>query len=157
MSTGSEAPKQDALKAARVERDRTLASAREVEDALSRAAGGANWVDDLKSSLSSLQDAMSEEQRELDRPGSLLTLVSAERPRRFGPRIRGIREQYADIARQLESFRSELDGWDGTAGDIGDLRHRGGWIIRALHSCRSRQADLVFEAIGLDLGDSRGE
>ena len=143
----------DAIRAAQFERDRTLISAREVEDALSRAAGGTNWVDDLKSSLGSLQDAMSEERRELDQPASLLALISAERPRRYGPRVRGIIEQYEDITRQLDSFRRELDHWEGTVGEIGDLRNRAGWIIRALHNCRNRQADLVFEALGLDLGD----
>lgn len=145
-----------AFNAAQVERDRTLISAREVEDALSRAAGGDSWVDALKSSLGSLQDAMTEEERELDRPGSLLSMISAERPRRFGPRIRGIREQYADIARQLDSFRRELDGWDGAEGDVTDIRHRAAWIIRALQNCRNRQTDLVFEALGFDLGESRG-
>lgn len=144
----------EAFDAALVERDRTLIAAREVEHALSRAAGVENWVDDLKSSLDSLQDAMSEEQRELNRPGSLLTMISAERPRRFGPRVRGIREQYDDIARQLDSFRRELDEWDGSVAEIADVRHRLGWIIRALHNCRSRQADLVFEALGVDLGGS---
>ena len=146
---------QDAFYAAQIERDRTLLAAREVEDALSRAVGGENWVAELKASLASLEEAMNEEQRELDRPGSLLLLISTEHPRRFGPRIRGIREQYKGITRQLESFRRELDGWDRAEGDLGDIRHRAGWIIRALQNCRNRQADLVFDAIGLDLGESR--
>lgn len=155
MGEGCEVSNQDAIRAAQFERDRTLISAREVEYALSRAAGGADWVDDVKSSLDSLQDAMSEERRELDRPASLLALISAERPRRYGPRVRGIMEQYDDIARQLESFRRELDHWDATVDDIGDVRQRAGWIIRALQNCRYRQADLVFEALGLDLGEGR--
>lgn len=148
---------QEAFNAAQIERDRTLICVREVEDALSRAAGGESWVDALGSSLKALHEAMSEEQRELDQPGSLLSLISAERPRRFGPRVRGIREQYADIARQLDSFRRELGRWDGSAAEIGDLRHRAGWIIRALYNCRNRQADLVFDALGLDLGENRGK
>ncbi|HEX2154554.1 MAG TPA: hypothetical protein VHL52_11315 [Acidimicrobiia bacterium] len=145
----------EAFDAALVERDRTLIAVRDVEHALSRAAGVEDWVDHLKSSLESLQEAMSEEQRELNRPGSLLTMISAERPRRLGPRVRGIREQYDDIARQLISFRRELDDWDGSVAEIGDVRHRLAWILRALHNCRSRQADLVFEALGLDLGERR--
>ena len=153
MGEDWELSNQDAIKAAQFERDRTLISAREVEDALSRAAGGTNWVDDLKSSLGSLQEAMAEERRELDRPASLLALISSERPRRYGPRVRGIREQYEDITRQVDAFRRELDHWEGTVGDIGDLRNRAGGIIRALQNCRNRQADLVFEALGFDLGD----
>jgi hypothetical protein len=148
-------PNRDAFYAAQIERDRTLLAAREVEDALSRAVGGENWVHEVKSSLASLKDAMSDEELELDRPDSLLTLISAEHPRRFGPRIRGIREQYNDIIRQLASVRRELESWDRAEGDLGDIRHRAGWIILALQNCRNRQADLVFEAIGLDLGKTR--
>lgn len=156
MGNDSEALSQDAFDAARFERDKTLMTVRAVEDALSRAAGAEDWVDDLKTSLETLQDAMSAEQRELDEPGSLLAMLASERPRRFGPRIRGIKEQYDDIARQLDSFRRQLDRWDPGVDDIGDIRHRAGWIIRALHNCRNRQADLVFEALGRDLGDRRG-
>lgn len=144
----------EAFKAARIERDKTLVHLREVEDALSRAAGSQGWVDTLKSSLESLQKAMIDEQREATRPGSLLTLLLAEQPRRFGPRIRGIEEQYAGVVRQLETFRRELDRADPSAADIGDLRHRASWLIRAIHNCRNRQADLVFNALGLDLGGS---
>lgn len=142
---------------AQVDRDRTLRALRGLETALARPAGGEAWIADLESSLDGLRDAMTEERRELDRPDSLLMMISAEHPRRYGPRVRGIEEQYADIARQLESFRRELEATKGSASDIGDLRHRAGWIIRALHDCRNRQADLVFDALGLDLGDQNGQ
>lgn len=95
---------------------------------------------------------MSEEQRELTRPDSLLAMVTAEHPRRFRPRVRGIREQYDDIIRQLGTFRRELDGFEFSITDIGDLRQRARWIILALQNCRNRQADLVFDALRLDLG-----
>lgn len=150
--TGSERSSQDTVGAARADRDRTLGAIRDLEVALGRAAGGEDWITEIGSSLRALSEAMSEEQRELQRPDSLLTMISAERPRRFGPRVRGIKEQYADISRQLGSFRRELEA-SGDMTDSGELRHRAAWIIRALHNCRNRQADLVFEALGVDLGD----
>lgn len=150
--TDSERPSQDTVGAARADRDRTLGAIRDLEVALGRAAGGEDWITEIGSSLRALSEAMSEEQTELQRPDSLLTMISAERPRRFGPRVRGIKEQYADIARQLGSFRRELEA-SGDMTDSGELRHRAAWIIRALHNCRNRQADLVFEALGVDLGD----
>jgi hypothetical protein len=153
MGDDSATSNQDAFDAAQFERDRTLNAARRVENALSRASGGSSWAADLKSSLVPLRDAMTDERHELERPGSLLAMISAERPRRFGPRVRGIRMQYDDIVRQLESFQRELEHWDGSVGDVGDVRNRADWIIRALHNCRNRQADLVFEALELDLGD----
>jgi hypothetical protein len=150
--TDSERSSQDTVGAARADRDRTLGAIRDLEVALGRAAGGEDWITEIGSSLRALSEAMSEEQRELQRPDSLLTMISAERPRRFGPRVRGIKEQYADIARQLGSFRRELEA-SGDVTDSGELRHRAGWITRARHNCRNRQADLVFEALGVDLGD----
>jgi hypothetical protein len=150
--TDSERSSQDTVGAARADRDRTLGAIRDLEVALGRAAGGEDWITEIGSSLRAHSEAMSEEQRELQRPDSLLTMISAERPRRFGPRVRGIKEQYADIARQLGSFRRELEA-SGDVTDSGELRHRAGWIIRALHNCRNRQADLVFEALGVDLGE----
>lgn len=144
-----------AFDAAQLERDRTLISARRVEDALSRASGGKQWVAELKSSLDSLRDAMADERHELEQPGSLMAMISSERPRRFGPRVRGIREQYDDILRQLEAFQRELQLWDSSIGDVGDIRHRADWLLRALHNCRNRQADLVFDALRMDLGDKQ--
>jgi hypothetical protein len=157
MNRDSDPSHGEAFDAAQIERDRTLLAAREVEEALSRAAGAKNWVEDLSSSLEVLQEAMIEEQRELDRPASLLMMISAERPRRLGPRVRGIREQYDDISRQLDSFRRELDHSEGSLTEIGEIRHRADWILRALQNCRNRQADLVFDALGLDLGDADGQ
>lgn len=149
---GVERSQRDSFADAQDDRDRTLDAVRSLEAALARPAGGARWASGLRESLDALNEAMADEQHELDRPDSLLSMIAEERPRRFGPRVRGIKEQFADITRQLESFRREL----GTAGpplaDVGDLRHRAAWIVRALHNCRNRQADLVYEAIGLDLG-----
>lgn len=147
-----ERSKRSAVDAAQGDRDRTLSAVHQLEEALSRAVGGEGWVDDLKTSLDALQAAMSEEQTELTRPDSLLAMVSAEHPRRFGPRVRGIREQYHDITRQLGTFRRELDGLGLSLTDTGDLRQRASWIILALHNCRNRQADLVFDALRFDLG-----
>lgn len=143
---------QDSFTDAQDDRDRTLTAVRRLEAALARPAGGEMWASGLRQSLDALREAMVDEQHELDRPDSLLSMIAAERPRRFGPRVRGIKDQFADINRQLDAFRREL----GTSGppliDVGDLRHRAAWIVRALHNCRNRQADLVYEAVGLDLG-----
>ncbi len=152
MTEEWERSKRSAFDAAQGDRDKTLDAVHQLEEALSRAAGGDRWIYDLGLSLDALQAAMSEEQEELTRPDSLMTLVAAEHPRRFGPRVRGIRDQYNDIIRQLGTFRSELDGLGDSNTDTGDLRQRAGWIILALRNCRNRQADLVFDALRLDLG-----
>lgn len=147
-----ERSQRSAFDAAQGDRDKTLDAVHRLEEALSRAAGGSRWMNDVRSGLDALQAAMSEEQEELTRPDSLMTMVAAEHPRRFGPRVRGIRDQYDDIIRQLGTFRRELDGLGDSKSDTSDLRQQAGWIIMALRRWRNRQTDLVFDALRLDLG-----
>ncbi len=145
-----------AFDASRVDRDRTLEAMRTLEAALGRAAGGARWTSEVCTALASLEVAMADERGELHRPDALLALIAAENPRRFGPRIRNLRDQYDDIIRQLGSLRRELGGEapDNGATDAGDVRQRAGWILRALQHYRHRQTDLVYEALLRDLEDA---
>lgn len=141
-----------AFEASRLDRDRTLQAVQRFERALAMAAGGASWLAEVVADLEALEAAMAEEREELNRPDALLAMIAAEHPRRFSSRVRNLREQYDDIIRQVASLRDQLAHVD-AAPDAGDLRQRASWIIRALHHCRARQTDLVYEAIALDLGE----
>lgn len=143
-----------AFDASRVERDRTLEAMRDLEWSLASAAGGGQWRNEVVAKLEALEMAMTVERRELHRPDALLAMVGAEHPRRFGSHIRNLREQYDDIIRQVRALLSELDGSGDEHHDPGDVRQRAGWIIRALHHCRARQTDLVYDALELDLGSN---
>lgn len=143
----------EAFQASRHERDRTIEAVRDLETALGRAAAGSEWLDDVKADLQALESAMSDEQDELNRPDALLAMISSEHPRRFGSRIRTLREQYGDIIRQVESLRRQIDESAEQALDATDLRQRARWIVGAIHNCRARQTDLVYEALRLDLGE----
>lgn len=148
---GSEA--REAFSASREDRDRTLEAVRNLESALAMASATADWLDEVKADLASLETAMSDEKDELNRPDSLLPMIAADRPRRFGPRIRGLQEQYADITRQVGSLLRELKQAPDGPVDATDIRHRAGALIRSIHSYRARQTDLVYEALRLDLGE----
>lgn len=155
MSVGEHdtAAHRSAFTASRADRDRTLEAIHDLETALARAADGAAWFPDVVTSLDALEAAMDVERHELNRPDALLAMVVAEHPRRFGSRVRNLREQYDDIIRQVSSLRSQLDTGGISPASAADLRHRAGWIIRALHHCRAQQTDLVYEALELDLGE----
>lgn len=144
--------RQAAVSVTREDRDRTLEAIRGLERALGRAAAGRGWAEEARRSLDALEAAMIEEQRELNRPDSLLGLVVAHNPRRFEPRIRHVRDQYAGLIQQVTWLRKELASRGDNGVDASDLRQRAGWIIRALHHCRARQTDAVYEALELDLG-----
>lgn len=143
---------QQAFEASRLDRDRTLGAIHRFETALAMAAGRETWLTEVAADLEALESAMVAERRELDRPDALLAMIAAENPRRFGSRVRNLREQYDDIIRQVGSLRDQIAHGDGESPDAGDLRRRGSWITGALRHCRARQADLVHEAVTMDLG-----
>lgn len=143
----------EAFSTSREDRDRTLDALHDLESALAMASASDDWLDEVKTDLASLETAMSGEKDELNRPDSLLTMIAADRPRRFGPRIRGLQEQYEDITRQVGSLLRELQQAPDGHTDATDIRHRAGSLIRSIHSYRARQTDLVYEALRLDLGE----
>ncbi len=148
---GNEA--REAFTASREDRDRTLDALRDLESALATASASADWLDEVKSDLASLETTMSDERDELNRPDSLFSMIAEHRPRRFGPRIRGLQEQYEDITRQVGALLRELQQAPSDDIDATDVRHRAGSLIRTIHSYRARQTDLVYEALRLDLGE----
>jgi DNA repair ATPase RecN len=142
-----------AFAASRVDRDRTLQAVRRLETAVAMAAEGDTWLQEVTADLGALEASMAAERREFDRADALLALISEGHPRRFRSRIRNLREQYDDLLRQVRSLRDQLAHDDEAARDAGDLRHRIGWIIQALHHCRAQQTDIVYAALALDLGE----
>lgn len=154
MTTDDEASGHDtAFAASRIDRDSTLRAIHRLEAALAMAAEGATWVAEVTADLEALEAAMVDERRELNRPDALLAMIAAEHPRRFTSRVRNLRDQYDDIIRQVASLRDQLATGEDIPPDAGDLRRRASWIISALHHCRARQTDLVYEAIAMDLGE----
>ena len=147
----------DAFGASRRDRDRTLAAVHRFETALAMAADGESWPSEVTADLEALATAMDEEQRELERPDALMAMIASEHPRRFKSRVRNLRTQYDDLIRQVRSLQAQFEGEETEGLDADDLRHRAGWIIRALHHARARQTDLVFEALQIDLGERREE
>lgn len=142
-----------AYAASREDRDRTHQAMSRLQESLARASAGEEWLGWVASGLAALAAAMAEELAELKRPDSLLALIASGHPRRFGSRIRILREQYDDLVRQVASLLEQFAQSDGTGLTPGDIRHRVGWIISALHHCRAQQTDLVYEALLLDLGE----
>lgn len=142
-----------ALAAIRAEADRVLEAVHRLEDTLSRAAGGPSWAETVATELDALRAAISAELSETDRPDALTAMIAAENPRRFNTRVSHLRDQLEDILRQTTLLAAELDRSDPSAMDASDIRHRTGWLIRAIHRYRGRQADLVYEALELDLGE----
>lgn len=148
-----DSPEHAAFLVSQSEQDRTLLAIHRVESALAKASGSEQWMQNVTKELESLEAALRTEEEESSLPDALLSLLAGTNPRRFGVRVRHLRKQLSDLIRQVASLRQELDTDDPEKVDAGDLRHRIGWILRALHHYRARLTDLVYEAIERDLGE----
>jgi hypothetical protein len=146
-----------AFEASRSDRDRTLSAVHRLEEALETAAPGREkqWLRHVLDALSALESAIANERQESLRPDSLLSMIGRDFPRRFGSRVRQLREQHDDITQQVVSMRGQVREMRGETTDVTDLRQRLGWLVRAIHHRRARETDLVFEALSLDLGRPR--
>jgi hypothetical protein len=153
MSEERSSPHEAAFVASRSDRDRTLLAIHRLESALAMATGAEGWLGRVLEDLDALETALSDELCEANRPDALLSMIAGENPRRFGSRVRHLREQHDDIIRQVASLRRQLAQEDEHGIDPGDLRHRVGWVIRALHHQRARETDLVYDAVERDLGE----
>lgn len=148
-----------AFEVSRTDRDRTLDALRTLEEALGGAAPGreTDWLKRVVADFESLEKALKKEFDESNRADGLLSMIARDYPRRFGSRVRQLREQGNDIYGQVMSLRAQLAEIEDDPLDFGDLRHRIDWLMRAIHHRRARETDVVYEAIELDLGKSPTE
>ncbi len=143
-----------AFEASRSHRDRTLETLHALEESLTTAAPGREekWLEHVVADFRSLEEAVSAERKESLQPDSLLSMISHDYPRRFGSRVRQLRDQHEDITTQFASLRTQLERVDRDSIDFADLRQRVEWIMKAIRHRRAKETDLVFEAINLDFG-----
>lgn len=136
-------------------RDVTLTALRRLEAAAGRAGTGreADWLDQVAADLAILEQAVKAESNEFVRVDSLLSMIARDYPRRFGSRIRQLREQHDDIADTISSLRGQLASMRNEETiDVPDVRQRLSWLLGAIRHRWGRETDLVYEAIRLDLG-----
>ena len=140
---------------ATVGRDATLAAVRRLEAAASRAGTGreTDWLEQVAADLNVLERAVAAERQEASRPDSLLSMIARDYPRRFSSRIRHLRQQHEDVAQTVASLRTQLQSMrDEPNIDVADLRQHLSSLANAIRDRWGREADLVYEAIRLDLG-----
>jgi NADH-quinone oxidoreductase subunit I len=88
---------------------------------------------------------------EMYRDKHRLTEIAQEHPR-LRTWVRQLRRQWHELAATAQSLAERLDQADEAAWNFADIREQLRWLITALHHHRAREADLVFEALNVDLG-----
>jgi hypothetical protein len=145
---------QAAFADSRSDRDATLEAVHRLEAAAGTAGSGreVEWLEQVAADLQLVEEAVARERAEAERPDSLLSMIARDYPRRFGSRIRQLRDQHEDVGTTISSLREQLEAMQEGSIDIADVRQRLAWLAGAIRHRWAREADLVFEALRLDLG-----
>jgi len=143
----------EAYDASRSDRRRSLDAMHVLETAAGGAAPGREqaWHAEVLEAIRQLAASLSYQERSYDDPANLLAEIAQEHPR-LRTWVRQLRRQWHELAATAESLVERLDQADEAAWNFADIREQLRWLITALHHHRAREADLVFEALNVDLG-----
>lgn len=144
-----------AVSASRTTRERMLQAMHVLEAALARPAPRRRkaWRSAVAEVLKELEVIMQHQSGELSAQDGLMDELLHETPR-LENRIQQLRHQYQDLLHQIRSLYEEFTSEEQTQfPDIADIRQRLSWLVVALRHFQSRETDLVYEAIQVDIGD----
>jgi chromosome segregation ATPase len=135
----------------RLTRARMLGTMRALEAALAKPTPNreAAWGNFVLQALNTLEGAMLKQAEELEDEDSTLAAIARDQPRLLS-RIQQLREQYRDLVRQIHSLQEQLSADD--LPQTGEIRQRLAWIVTAIRHFQSKETDLIFEAISVDIG-----
>ena len=135
----------------RLTRERMLGAMRALEAALAKPTPKreAAWASLVLQALSTLEDVMLKQATELEDEDGTLAAIARDQPRLLS-RIQQLREQYEDLVRQIHSLHEQLSAND--LPQTGEIRQRLAWILTAIRHFQSKETDLIFEAISVDIG-----
>jgi hypothetical protein len=138
------------------DRDRIL----EAMHALEKAVGSGSrkndgWKLTVDAALAQLEAAFAEQQASYHDPTSLMAQI-AQDDRRLRTFVRQLHHRWDELAATARTLREQLahdeplDAWT-----VADVRDHIRWLMTALHHHRAREADLVYDALEIDLAAPR--
>lgn len=142
-----------AAAASQADRDASLDALGILEDALSAPTPGREdrWLTIVVRALDDLTAALDTQAGGDAEASSLLSELAAEEPR-LQPRIERLRQEHRDLRDAAASMRQQIEPATGLPIDTADVRDRLAAIARRLRQHRAREADLIYEAVNINLG-----
>jgi hemerythrin HHE cation binding domain-containing protein len=146
-------PLQPAADASRTDREASLDALRTLEAALSAPTPGREdaWLGTVVAALDALAEALDSQAIGDAETASLLSEVAGDHPRLL-PRIERLRHEHRDLREVVASLRRQIVPASGLDVDTADIRDRLASVGRRLRQHRAREADLVYEAVNINLG-----
>ena len=149
------ADSQDALfEEGRSERVRILMASHRAEAALTAPAPAreSQWKDQVYQSLNLLRASLREASQRGESAGGLIADLKSV-GEKYYHRVGRLQQEFDEMIRRCDATIEHLDsqGQEEMI-DYADIRQRVTWLLTALKHHQAREADLVFEAYGLDIG-----
>ena len=111
------------------------------------------WRGSVLAALDELTAAVAEQQETYARRDSLMAQLAQGDPR-LRTWVRQLHHRWASLAATTHDLADDLrDAHSAGSRSIDDIREQVRWISAALQHHRAREADLIFEALGAEIGD----
>ena len=143
----------------RGDRDRALEAMKAVETAVGAAAPGRGeeWRSTVVRAVGKLEAALAEQKATYEDPTSLMAQLAQDEPR-VRTWVRQLQHRWRDLEAAARTLADELHttGLE-DAVSIADVREQSRWLVMALHHHRAREADLIYQALQIDVTDAHHE
>lgn len=106
------------------------------------------WARRVADRLDQLQTALQASREEITSQRGLYAEIVQESPW-LRPRVEQLKQMYAELERQIIELQR---GMDPTAADVDRIRQQLGQMLGGLRNAQAMETELIFEAIGMDLG-----
>ncbi len=142
------------LEEGRSERVRILMASHRTEACLTAPAPGREhvWKDGVHQALSLLRASLGEASQRGESAGGLIAQLKTTGGKYYH-RVDRLQQEFDEMVRRcdatIEHLRSQGEG---ESIDYADIRQRVTWLLTSLKHHQAREADLVYEAHGLDIG-----
>lgn len=153
MAEGAPHRLQSAADLSRADRNASLDAVLAVEDALAEPTPGreVDWLQRVHDALDALAGALDAQAGGDAKASSLLSEIADDEPR-LRPRIQRLRQEHQDLRAAAASLRQQIDHHPDAGVDVADIRDRLAALARRIRQHRAREADLVYEAVNINLG-----
>jgi hypothetical protein len=144
-----------AIAVSRGDRDRALDAMHALEAAVAMAGPGReqDWRRSVLAALEGLTTEIAEQQGTYARRDSLMAQLAQDDPR-LRTWVRQLHHRWSSLAATTQDLADDLRATHSTGSrSIDDIREQVRWISAALQHHRAREADLIFAALGLEIGD----
>lgn len=109
------------------------------------------WYRQVEDQLERLRTALHASREEINSKRGLFAEILEESPWLL-PRVEKLKETYREVESEIESTQQELKSQPKEPENVDKVRRRLGEVLGRLREVQAAETELIFEAIGVDLG-----